>query len=373
MSKLESPVRLNSIEACRGVAATMVVAAHCGHTLGAPENFGAPPFGLLFQFGRSGADIFFVLSGFLISLIHLRDLGRPDRLGHYLARRATRIYPTYWLVLFAIVPVDLVTHTFYDKYDQPIEVIKNIFLLPQNDQIIDVAWSLCNELLFYAVFGLMIFRRTLGIIVLLAWIVAMIVRPLAAPYADYDWLNLATYPMNFEFVAGVAAGWLIQRWEIPKPGIVLGLGLTVFILFAVAEDHRLLWSNEPHSWYPSVYWNILIVRCVGYGTAGVLIITGLSALELQRRIRVPRPLILLGGASYLLYLVHVPALLVLGAGERHAHLLRFMPPWALATLFIALIVAGTVTAHLVIEKPLLRMVRPPKNAAEPAGQISAPI
>jgi exopolysaccharide production protein ExoZ len=87
MSKPESPVRLNSIEACRGIAATMVVAAHCGHTLGAPANFGVPPFGLLFQFGRSGADIFFVLSGFLISFIHWRDLGHPERLRHYLARR----------------------------------------------------------------------------------------------------------------------------------------------------------------------------------------------------------------------------------------------------------------------------------------------
>src|ERR1700739_1979507 len=100
--------------------------SHCGHTLGAPQNFGAPPFGLLFQFGRSGADIFFVLSGFLISLIHWRDIGRPERLTHYVARRVTRIYPTYWMALLAIVPIDLVTHTFYDRYNEPWEVVKNI-------------------------------------------------------------------------------------------------------------------------------------------------------------------------------------------------------------------------------------------------------
>jgi exopolysaccharide production protein ExoZ len=126
MPKPEHPVRLNSIEACRGIAATMVLAAHCSHTLGAPENFGAAAFGLLFQFGRSGADIFFVLNGFLISFIHWRDLGRPARLGHYLARRAKRIYPTYLLVLFAIIPVDFVTRTFYENTINPL-ISLNIF------------------------------------------------------------------------------------------------------------------------------------------------------------------------------------------------------------------------------------------------------
>lgn len=375
MSKLESPrpVRLKSIEACRGIAATMVLAAHCGHTLGAPANFGSPPFGLLFQFGRSGADIFFVLSGFLISFIHWRDLGRPARLSHYLARRATRIYPTYWLVLLIVVPFDFMRHTFYDKYNQPIEIIKNILLLPQNDQIIDVAWSLCNELLFYLIFGLMIFRRGLGLIALAGWIVAMILRLFLTPKIDVVWFNLMTYPMNFEFVAGVAAGWWMQKREIGRPGLVLAAGLAVFAGFAIAEDNRLLWSNEPHLWFPGPYWHILVLRCLGYGVAGVLMIMGITALELRGRIHVPRPLILLGGASYLLYLTHVPALLLLGVVERHAHLLRFVPPWLLAFVFVALIVVGAVAGHLAVEKPLLNAIRPRKSSASEPERATAPV
>src|ERR1700744_1668682 len=155
----------------------MVLLSHCGHTLGAPQNFGVPPFGLLFQFGRAGADIFFVLSGFLIALIHWRDTGRPERLTHYLARRITRIYPTYWMVLLAVVPVDLVTRTFYDGYGDPWAILKNILLLPQNDQIIDVSWSLCNELLFYIVFALLILSRRAGFLALAAWTVVMVLRP----------------------------------------------------------------------------------------------------------------------------------------------------------------------------------------------------
>lgn len=340
----------------------MVMLSHCGHTLGAPQNFGAPPFGLLFQFGRAGADIFFVLSGFLISLIHWRDIGRPEQLTHYLTRRVTRIYPTYWMVLLAIVPIDLITRTFYDRYGDPWAVVKNILLLPQNDQVIDVSWSLCNELLFYVVFALLILSRRAGFLALGAWTLVMIVRPIMAPYDDVVWLNLLTYPMNFEFLAGLAAGWLLQRREFRRPGMMLALGLAIFSAFAVAEDLRLLWSNEFHPWFPAEYWRPVILRSLGYGLAGVLIIAGLTSLEKRRSVRLPRVLTVLGGASYLLYLIHVPALVALGASERRLHLLRYLPPWLLAALFVLLVIAGAVGLHLAIEKPLLRAVRPAKAA-----------
>jgi exopolysaccharide production protein ExoZ len=363
-------VRLTSIEACRGIAATMVMASHCAHTLGAPSNFDVAPFGPLFQFGRAGADLFFVLSGFLISFIHWNDIGRPDRLRHYLARRLTRIYPPYWLVLLLIVPVDMVTRTLYDGYDQPLGVIKNIFLLPQGDPLLDVTWSLRNELLFYSFFGLAIFSRSIGGVVAVVWVALLTIRPFVATDIDTTLSNLVTYPMNFEFVAGVIAGWFIQRRTIQRPGILLGVGLGIFAAFAVAEDLHLLWSNEDHLWYPGPSWNILILRSLGYGLGGVLIIVGLSALEMSKKIRAPTALIMLGDASYLLYLIHVPGLLILGASERYLQLLRFAPPWLLATAYMALIVGGAVILNLTIEKPMLRFIRPRRTPA-PIVPVSA--
>jgi exopolysaccharide production protein ExoZ len=212
------------------------------------------------------------------------------------------------------------------------------------------------------VFGLMIFSRKFGFLVLALWMAAMVVRPIVAPDDDITWLNLMTYPMNFEFIAGLAAGWLLQRRELRRPGMILLAGLVIFAVFAVAEDNRLLWSNQFHPWFPAPYWNIVILRCLGYGTAGVLIIAGLSALEMQGRIWMPRLLTLLGGASYLLYLIHVPALVALGAAERHLHLLRYLPSWLLAALFALLVIAGAMGLHLAIEKPLLRAIRPAKTA-----------
>ncbi len=326
----------------------MVVMSHAAKVLSAGADFGSSPFGLFFQFGRSGVDFFFVLSGFLISLLHWRDLGHPGRLGRYGVRRITRIYPTYWLVLIWIVPFDLFTHTLFDNYAQPSEVIKSLLLLPQRQTILDVTWSMRNELLFYALFGLAIYNRAAGLAVASVWIAGLLIRPFAVGSVDNAWLDLVTYPMNFEFLAGVLAGWVFSQGAIRRPALILGLGGALFAILWTAED-RLLLRHLP--------WDRFLFVCLAYGAAAASVITGLSALELSGRLRMPGPMITLGGASYLLYLVHVPALLVLGASERHLHLLRFVPGWLLALIFVALTVAGAVIAHLLVEKPMLRILR----------------
>jgi len=356
---LRQKLHLDSIEVCRGIAATMVVTSHAAKVLAAEANFGASPFGTFFQFGRSGVDFFFVLSGFLISLLHWQDIDSPHRLKRYATRRLTRIYPSYWLVLLAIVPFDIFTHTLFDDYNRPFEVLKSLLLLPQLHTILDVTWSLRNELLFYALFGLMIFSRGIGFIVVGAWIALMAVWPFALPTPQNSWAQVLFFPMNFEFIAGVLAGWTIRRVTLTRPLPLLAGGAALFLA---------LWAAENQLRFVHLPWDRFIFVCLAYGAAATLVIVGLSALEMQGRIRMPRPLITLGGASYLLYLVHVPALLVLGATERHVHLLRFVPAWLLASIFVVMTVVGAVVLHILVERPVLQFVRKitqPRIAAAP--------
>jgi peptidoglycan/LPS O-acetylase OafA/YrhL len=177
---------------------------------------------------------------------------------------------------------------------------------------------------------------------------ALISRSALSLQVENPWLDVLTYPMNFEFLCGVAAGWAFPRIKIKYPIGVLGAGAIVLSGLWIAEDLMLLL-------HPS--WRLFLLRSILYGVGAACVIIGLSTLELQKRLRVPQPLVLLGGASYFLYLVHVPALLILGSSERHLHLLHFAPSWLLATVFIVITIAGAVLIHLLIEKPLLRTIR----------------
>jgi peptidoglycan/LPS O-acetylase OafA/YrhL len=84
---------LDAIQFARAVAAILVVLYHANRML--VLYIGQSTLGAQFVFGESGVDFFFVLSGFIIFYVHGDDLGRPDRLGRYLWRRFSRIYPIY--------------------------------------------------------------------------------------------------------------------------------------------------------------------------------------------------------------------------------------------------------------------------------------
>src|SRR5665213_1586618 len=92
------------IQGCRGLAALLVVFYHLGDTLAKPKYLGADadPLKSLFSFGSCGVQFFFVLSGFIITLVHRKDFGVPQRLPHYVRKRLVRIYPTYIIIFVAV-------------------------------------------------------------------------------------------------------------------------------------------------------------------------------------------------------------------------------------------------------------------------------
>src|SRR5260221_9879970 len=97
---------LNSLQACRAVAAILAVLFHASVGIFALDKyFGHKPFGPVFDFGFAGVDFFFVLSGFIMMHIHAADIGQPRALRAYLWKRFTRIYPAYWAVLIVLTPV----------------------------------------------------------------------------------------------------------------------------------------------------------------------------------------------------------------------------------------------------------------------------
>jgi len=94
-------------DACRGGAALLVLLFHCTERLGAPKyfDFKQLAFGGAFEFGSMGVDLFFVLSGFVISYRYSGDVGRISILRTYLYHRVARIYPTYLVIMLVTLPI----------------------------------------------------------------------------------------------------------------------------------------------------------------------------------------------------------------------------------------------------------------------------
>jgi hypothetical protein len=78
-----APPHVRSLDGLRGLAIAGVLAVHAG-----------VPF---FAAGWLGVDLFFVLSGFLITGILLREKGSPTYFKAFYARRVLRIFPLYYL------------------------------------------------------------------------------------------------------------------------------------------------------------------------------------------------------------------------------------------------------------------------------------
>src|SRR4051794_40836483 len=99
--------RLSQIETLRGIAATMVFVCHAmAFTLFVEE--GTLAWRLAVWFGYLGVAVFFVISGFVLyrPFLIARERGTHVSTISYLARRAFRIFPLYWVVLVIFCRVE---------------------------------------------------------------------------------------------------------------------------------------------------------------------------------------------------------------------------------------------------------------------------
>jgi exopolysaccharide production protein ExoZ len=334
--------RLEGVEAGRGVAALLVVLYHAalhveGNVPGSAVLWGLP------HFGHAGVDFFFVLSGFIISFVHRTDVGRPDRLGHYLERRFTRVFPFYWLVLgFSLLDTWFLHRT---QFPGAREILSNLLLLPQaKDQIVGGAWTLVFEIMFYFVFAIAICNRRIGAAVLCVWAALLATGFFLNRSSVSAVLAVATSPFCLEFFLGIGAAAVLSRRTVPFSGLVLTIGLAGFGLAGVCEVSGRLYGFGAAA------------RLV-YGTCSFMIILAVVERERSGRIQVPRFMAVLGRASYSVYLVHL-----IGIGITFKFLsmaIRLTPAWS-AVVWTILCTAGLtagITASIWLEQPLIRFSR----------------
>lgn len=345
--------RMLLIDCCRGLAAFLVVFQHCLYMIAEPKYFGTDPLNQAVLFGGRGVDFFFVLSGFVISFAHWGDLGRTDRLGRYLTKRFTRVYPLLWVVAIPSLCASWVLASAYVPagWQENLNVaFTSLTLLPsQYAPQPNVAWTLKHEILFYALFAVVLWRPRLGLGMLLAWAAACIAYATTAHTSNFltDFL-LSSY--NLEFLVGITCGWILRTRRVPCPLVLSTVGAIGFFAAGLAYDP----PPVEHPWIPNPTTNIQLLY---FGLSSALVILGLAQINLSRPIVPPRVLVLLGAASYSIYLVHVPVVSV--ACKVLVKMNSAFPVHPLAALAVtcAAGVVGGIVLHLGVERPLMKMVR----------------
>lgn len=296
--------------------------------------------------GKSGVDLFFVISGFIMVMV---TEGRREgfrRAAVFLYRRLLRIYPVYWFYTTIVLVVYLLRPGMVNSGEA--SSIWGSYLLWPSDSpfLVAVGWTLVYEVYFYLVFALLFFLpRSFLVGGLLVWAGFVLVLSFWSE-AWSVWARCATNPLVYEFIFGALLAIFCLK-NAPKISLVTSLGLVILAIITV------FWGGE---WYlftegdtPKGWWRVLV-----FGVPSVVLVYAAYAMDFSN-VHAPRWLVLAGDSSYSTYLSHVMVLSVLGyfwvwIGRYFA----LSSLWVLPFMVVACFVYGWVSYRF-IEKPLLRM------------------
>lgn len=165
-TKDTSSIRIPALDGVRGLAILMVTLFRFGREAFPAEEYGRVVEKLI-QVGTLGVDLFFVLSGFLITRILLQSQGTSNYFSRFYYRRSLRIFPLYFLTLAVLLVVLPKLHSGEATFIEAIEKQSYLWTYTTNLKMswdnawgfgyLDHFWSLAVEEQFYLVWPLVIF------------------------------------------------------------------------------------------------------------------------------------------------------------------------------------------------------------------------
>ena len=331
-------VFIRQLTGIRFVAAAWVLLYHLQGPLNALGLLAIPVLPDVMRVGRLGVDLFFALSGFILTHTYLTRLG-PRLSGRKTIEfwwlRLARVYPVHLVMLvvagIAVVAQSKITGDALSRdWLNPLDFIKNVLLVqewgpsPQRGWNF-VAWSLSMEWLAYLIFPLLIlllwvfYRRVSTAVLVIAWVVVLIpvivygLKTSDAYYTD-NWGS--TYRILCEFTAGAITYLIVRRFlpdaaADPKPRIQKLASTLSFVLPLIVIAGAVFLGNLPAAQPPTTnlsadsealppYFHLLLVP---------FLIAWIGALALSRRglarTLSTRTMVLGGFISYSLYMTHL--------------------------------------------------------------------
>jgi len=304
---------LPALTGLRGVAAAWVLVFHLFQYSGSPD---LGPLTSLAGCGYMGVDLFFVLSGFLLSMPFHRariDGAPTPNLLRYAWRRCKRVLPAYYVqivvIVFALIYVGHTEMLTAPNLAAHALLVQNFF--PRQPLLNGIYWTMPIEWDFYAVLPLilLLFARLRSIATWIALFAATIAFRYACIRANSDaawgeWIyygHIMQLPARFdEFFYGIVGAWIYLRHPISVRtarllvivgaiGIVCAMAVFRFVGDFIGD--------------PKMPWTLLYFTWMGLSFGAIVLGAAVTPHLLDAR-----PVAWLGLISYSLYLWHYPLL-----------------------------------------------------------------
>ncbi len=299
------------------------------------------------RLGFAGVDVFFVISGFVMATIAGDQYGSLRKACRFLARRAVRILPLYWVFTSLIVLILIFLPGAVDASFHTKSMIASYLLWPQREfPLLQVGWTLIYEAFFYLMmaFALAALDERRAPWYLLVW--ALAVGSLQFAPVSEPWQVVVTSPMAWEFIAGALVGlyWRRIPTRLGRPSFWLGAVGFAVAMFTLSRLG--FWDQDQ------------LRRTLVFGSCSTAIVLGLVVRERARNKRPHVWLRVLGDASFSIYLSH---LFVITACARIWGRSGLNSAWPEHVAFIAVTMAASVAAGVIcyhlIERPLFSITR----------------
>jgi exopolysaccharide production protein ExoZ len=299
-----------------------------------------------------GVSTFFVISGFIMCFI------TKDNADNFLAKRALRIVPLYWVCTIALVVMGyrwglLWPSTWTTTTALASDLPRSLLFLPsQKMPLLGVGWTLNFEVYFYAVFAaaLGINRRFAPLIAAGIVYAVFTANELGAnsfliTYYSHGYIHYFLYGIGLFYI------WTFTKDYLPRwPVIIICAGIV--IVSYGSQFVTQLWYANPTAQYWAGYIPLAVV-------AAALFSAGAGA-DIKWR-----PLLLLGDASYAIYLTHTIFIEWVRVENVHGTI-SIVPPKESVLVMIGYLFCSTVigvAVHLWIEKPMGRLLKTRLRAA----------
>jgi len=302
-------------------------------------------------FGWAGVDLFFVISGFLITGILLNLRQHPTPFRQFYWRRALRIFPPYYFALFLILLLARVHGEVISRHEQASDlfflasldgvslklILSRLFLhsgfhvapLPLDlhhyvlfERGLRIFWSLSVEELFYLFWAPVVLKGSTRFIVFCSAAPLAICPVIRALSHTSYYMESGNFFARFDSLAtGACLALLflaVKRGVVPmrmvERGALVVMPMSAFALVLLC-------------WRCGVFRNIQVKSTFSFAVFGYSLIAlfcaSIVALcvrwsnsQITRVLRF-EPLVYLGSISYTMYLIHLPVYVAVGIGLAH--------------------------------------------------------